>query len=53
MDLEGIKTMKPKIPDKSDSENDEFQLDIDSIGISWEDSLGKEIKSFWESFETE
>jgi len=49
--------MKQKLiekPDsKSDSEPKEFSEDYDFIPISWEDTLGKEVKSFWESFEEE
>ncbi|HMA82672.1 MAG TPA: hypothetical protein VKP59_00420 [Candidatus Thermoplasmatota archaeon] len=45
--------MKQKLIEKPDSEPKKFLEDYDFIKISWEDSLGKEVKSFWESFEEE
>jgi hypothetical protein len=45
--------MKPKLIDKPDSEKNEYPEDNEFITISWEDSLGKEVQSFWESFDEE
>ncbi|MBS3748584.1 MAG: hypothetical protein KGY65_02620 [Candidatus Thermoplasmatota archaeon] len=45
--------MKQKLIEKSDSEPKEFSEDYDFMTISWEDTLGKEVQSFWESFEEE
>jgi hypothetical protein len=45
--------MKPKFIDKSDSETNEFPEESDFIARSWEASLGKEVQSFWESFDEE
>ena len=45
--------MKQKLIEKSDSEPEEFPEDFDFITLSWEDTLGKEVQSFWESFEEE
>ena len=45
--------MKQKLIEKPDSEPEEFPEDFDFITLSWEDSLGKEVQSFWESFEEE
>ncbi len=45
--------MKQKLIEKPDSEPKEFSEYYEFIDISWEDSLGKEVKSFWESFEEE
>lgn len=45
--------MKQKLIEKPDSETDEFPEDNGFISVSWEDSLGKEVQSFWESFDEE
>jgi hypothetical protein len=40
--------MKPKLNEKPNHETDDFP-DDDFMDISWEDSLGKEVRLFWES----
>lgn len=45
--------MKPKINEKSKPKSEDSPEDCDFVGISWGASLGKEVQSFWESFDEE
>jgi hypothetical protein len=45
--------MKPKLREKTNSDPNEFTDDCDYITVSWEESLGKEVQSFWESIDEE
>jgi hypothetical protein len=45
--------MKPKTLNKDHHEPPDLTETSNILTISWEDSLGKEVKLFWESFDEE
>ena len=45
--------MKSKINEKTNPKSGVVSEDCEIISVSWEDSLGKEVQSFWESIDEE